>query len=216
MKECISRTELGRMFADAAQLIRNQNEILSQLDSQCGDGDHGTTMMRAMEVLEDAIGSSPIDRDLSETLRQAGWSVMGVDGGASSALLGSFITGMGDTELGGAVDCAALAKCLATGLQSVQKRTKARPGDKTMMDALVPAVETFGAAAASGKSISEAMNDAAAAAEAGAASTKSLVARHGRAKYLGEKTLGYADAGATSMALLFRGFSVALAAVKES
>jgi dihydroxyacetone kinase-like protein len=60
------------------------------------------------------------------------------------------------------------------------------------------------------------MNDAAAAAEAGAASTKSLVARHGRAKYLGEKTLGYADAGATSMALLFRGFSVALAAVKES
>ena len=216
MKECISRTEMGRMFAEAAQLIRDQNEVLSQLDSQCGDGDHGTTMMRAMEVLEESMGSSPVDRDLSETLRQAGWNVMGVDGGASSALLGSFIAGMGETELGGAVDCAALAKSLGTGLQSVQKRTKAVPGDKTMMDALVPAVEAFGAAAANGKSISEAMNDAAAAAEAGAASTKNLVARHGRAKYLGEKALGCPDAGATSMALLFRGFSVALAAVKES
>lgn len=216
MKECISRTELGRMFAEAAQLIRSQNEILSQLDSKCGDGDHGTTMMRAMEALENAIGASPTEQDLSETLRQAGWSVMGVDGGASSALLGSFITGMGETELGGAIDCPALAKSLGTGLQSVQKRTKAGPGDKTMMDALVPAVGVFGAAAATGKSISGAMNDAAAAAEAGAASTKDLVARYGRAKYLGEKTLGCPDAGATSMALLFRGFSVALAAVKES
>src|SRR5580692_6649260 len=101
MKECISRMEVVRMFAEAAQLIRSQNEILSQLDSKCGDGDHGTTMMRAMEVLENAIGSSPTEQDLSETLCQAGWSVMGVDGGASSALLGSFIAGMGETELGG-------------------------------------------------------------------------------------------------------------------
>jgi dihydroxyacetone kinase-like protein len=216
MKGCVSRTELGRMFAEATQLIRSQNEILSQLDSQCGDGDHGTTMMRVMEVLEGAIGSSSNERNLSETLRQAGWTVMNVDGGASSALLGSFIAGMGNTELGDEIDCAALAKSLETGLQSVQKQTKARPGDKTMMDALVPAVEAFGKAAASGKSISEAMNDAAVAAETGAASTSYLVARHGRAKYLGEKTLGCPDAGATSMALLFRGFSVALAAVKES
>jgi dihydroxyacetone kinase-like protein len=216
MKECVSRTELERMFAEAAQLIRSQNEILSQLDSQCGDGDHGTTMMRAMEILEGAIGPSPNERSLSETLHQAGWSVMGVDGGASSALLGSFISGMGDTELGGAADCAALAKSLEAGLQSVQKRTKARPGDKTMMDALVPAVEAFSAAAASGNSVSEAMNDAAAAAETGAESTRDLVARYGRAKYLGDKTLGCPDAGATSMALLFRGFSVALATTKES
>ena len=199
------------MFAEAAELIRSQNEVLSRLDSQCGDGDHGTTMMRAMEILEAATRSSARARSLSETLREAGWNVMGVDGGASSALLGSFIAGMGDTELGDAADCATMARSLQTGLQSVLRRTKARPGDKTMMDALVPAVEAFEAAAADGAAIGKAMNQAAAAAEAGAASTKNLVARHGRAKYLGEKTLGCADAGATSMALLFRGFGVALA-----
>jgi len=209
--DTVSSTELRKMFAEAAELIRSQNEVLSRLDSQCGDGDHGTTMMRAMEILEAATRSSARARSLSETLREAGWNVMGVDGGASSALLGSFIAGMGDTELGDAADCATMARSLQTGLQSVLRRTKARPGDKTMMDALVPAVEAFEAAAADGAAIGKAMNQAAAAAEAGAASTKNLVARHGRAKYLGEKTLGCADAGATSMALLFRGFGVALA-----
>jgi dihydroxyacetone kinase-like protein len=204
------------MFAEAAELIRSQNEVLSRLDSQCGDGDHGTTMMRVMETLEAATGSSASARNLSETLREAGWNVMGVDGGASSALLGSFISGMGDTELGDAADCATMARSLKTGLQSVLKRTKAKPGDKTMMDALVPAVEAFEAAAADGAAIGKAMNQAAAAAEAGAASTKNLVARHGRAKYLGEKTLGCADAGATSMALLFRGFGMALAKTEEN
>ncbi|HEX4030019.1 MAG TPA: dihydroxyacetone kinase subunit DhaL [Terracidiphilus sp.] len=204
------------MFAEAAELIRSQNEVLSRLDSQCGDGDHGTTMMRAMETLEAATGSSASARNLSETLREGGWNVMGVDGGASSALLGSFISGMGDTELGDAADCATMARSLKTGLQSVLKRTKAKPGDKTMMDALIPAVEAFEAAAADGAAIGKAMNQAAAAAEAGAASTKNLVARHGRAKYLGEKTLGCADAGATSMALLFRGFGVALAKTEEN
>jgi phosphoenolpyruvate---glycerone phosphotransferase subunit DhaL len=209
--DTVSSTELRKMFAEAAELIRSQNEVLSRLDSQCGDGDHGTTMMRAMEILEAATRSSARARSLSETLREAGWNVMGVDGGASSALLGSFIAGMGDTELGDAADCATMARSLQTGLQSVLRRTKARPGDKTMMGALVPAVEAFEAAAADGAAIGKAMNQAAAAAEAGAASTKNLVARHGRAKYLGEKTLGCADAGATSMALLFRGFGVALA-----
>jgi len=216
MMETVSRIELGKMFAEAAQLIRSQNETLSRLDSQCGDGDHGTTMMQAMEMLEKAT-ATPVDgRSLNETLREAGWNVMGVDGGASSALLGSFIAGMGDAELGATADCAAMARSLKAGLQSVLKRTKARPGDKTMMDALVPAVETFDAAAARGAGVGEAMEHAAAAAEAGATSTKNLIARHGRAKYLGDKTLGYADAGATSMALLFRGFSVALSNTQEN
>ena len=214
--DTVSSVELRKMFAEAAELVRSQNEVLSRLDSQCGDGDHGTTMMRAMEILEGATGSSANARSLSETLREAGWNVMGVDGGASSALLGSFIAGMGDTELGDAADCATMARSLESGLQSVQKRTKARPGDKTMMDALVPAVEAFEAAAANGDALGEAMKSAAAAAEAGAASTRNLVARHGRAKYLGEKTLGYADAGATSIALLFHGFSVALAKTEEN
>jgi phosphoenolpyruvate---glycerone phosphotransferase subunit DhaL len=202
------------MFAEAAKLIRERSELLSHLDSQCGDGDHGTTMMRAMEILENEIGPAN-EQSLSEMFRAAGWSVMGVDGGASSALLGSFVAGLGDATLAEAMDCAAMAASLEAGVQSVQKRTKARPGDKTMMDALVPAVEAFSASAANGKDLSGAMSDAAMAAEAGAESTKNLIARYGRARHLGEKTLGCPDAGATSIALLFRGFSLALAAEKE-
>ena len=202
------------MFAEAAKLIRDRSDYLSQLDSQCGDGDHGTTMMRAIEILENSIGPAS-ELSLSEMFREAGWSVMGVDGGASSALLGSFIAGMGEPELGEAIDCATMAASLRAGLNAVEKRTKARPGDKTMMDALVPAVESFSACAANHPGLSEAMSAAAAAAEAGAESTKNFVARYGRARHLGDKTLGCPDAGATSMALLFRGFSLALAAVKE-
>ncbi len=205
------------MFAEAAKLIRSQSEILSRLDSECGDGDHGTTMARAMEILESATGRpSSNAQSLGEILHEAGWNVMGTDGGASSALLGCLIAGMGDASLGNELDCASLAASLEAGLKAVEKRTKARPGDKTMMDALVPAVEAFGAAASAGRSISEAMNLAAAAAEAGVESTKTMVARYGRAKYLGDRTLGCADAGATSISLLFRGFSVALASTKKN
>ena len=211
-----SKAELGRMFAEAAKLIRSQSEVLSRLDSECGDGDHGTTMVRAMGILESATGPSSKAQSLSEMLHEAGWNVMGVDGGASSALLGSFIAGMGNASLGSELDCASLAASLEAGLNVVEKRTKARLGDKTMMDALVPAVAAFGAAAGAGRTIGEAMNDAAAAAEAGAESTKDMVARYGRARYLGDKTLGCPDPGATSISLLFRGFSVALAITKKN
>lgn len=211
----VTKAELGRMFAEAATLIRSQSEALSQLDSQCGDGDHGTTMTRAMEVLEGAVGS-PNEENLSEMFKQAGWNVMGVDGGASSALLGSFIAGMGDVSLGNEIDCVTMAASFEAGLKMVRSRTKATPGDKTMMDALVPAVEAFRAAAERGESVTEAASAASAAADAGAASTTNLVARYGRARYLGDKTLGFADPGATSIALLFRGFNVALAAGKEN
>src|SRR5579863_3583262 len=115
--DTVSSTELRKMFAEAAELIRSQNEVLSRLDSQCGDGDHGTTMMRAMEILEGAIGRSSKAHSLSEMFHEAGWSVMGVDGGASSALLGSFIGGMGDVALGEEIDCPVMAASLEAGLQ---------------------------------------------------------------------------------------------------
>jgi dihydroxyacetone kinase-like protein len=143
-------------------------------------------------------------------LKDAGWSVLSVDGGASSAILGTFIAGMGDAVMGHESDCAHLAVSFAAGLRAVEKQTKARPGDKTMMDALVPAVEAFATAANSGESIAHAMENASNAARKGAEATKGMIAKYGRARYLGEKTLGSADAGATSIALLFRGFSAAL------
>jgi len=214
MSDVICITEVRRMFTQAARLMREQQQLLSQLDCIGGDGDHGTTMVRAMDALEAALGAET-GAPLNARFKDAGWAVLGVDGGASSALLGTFIAGMGDADMGETTDCTRLATGFAAGLHAVQKQTKARPGDKTMMDALVPAVQAFAAAANSGETIAHAMEYASEAAHKGAEATRNLIAKYGRAKFLGEKTLGSPDAGATSIALMFLGFSVALMPEQE-
>lgn len=194
------------MFARAAACIRSEHQRLTELDSIGGDGDHGTTMLRAAEQMELCTDPSSTE-SLTGLLKAAGWRVLSVDGGASSSLLGTFFAGMGDVELAGdAMDCNDLAHSLEAGLRAVSRQTKARPGDKTMMDALTPAVAAAGAAAGAGKTIPNALEDAASAARLGAESTRDLVARYGRARSLGERTRGHPDAGATSIALIFRGF----------
>ena len=215
MRDSVCITELRKMFAEAARQIRREHENLSRLDSIGGDGDHGTTMLRAVERLEQSINVEG-DMTLNLRLKNAGWSVLGVDGGASSALLGTFIAGMGDEDLGYESDCEHLSASFAAGLRAVAKQTKAQAGDKTMMDALLPALEAFDAASAAGMGICLAMEKAATAARNGAESTRGMIARFGRAKFLGEKTRGSPDAGATSMALLFHGFSQALKEKAES
>ena len=108
------------------------------------------------------------------------------------------------------IDGAGLASALEAALASVRKQTKAQVGDKTMMDALVPAIQAVRAATDAGASPAEALAKAAAAAEAGAASTKDMRARFGRAKNLGDRSIGSPDPGATSMSLIFKGFAEAL------
>jgi dihydroxyacetone kinase-like protein len=215
MNDRIGITDLKRMFAEAGKQIRQEHESLSRLDSIGGDGDHGTAMLQAFDTLDEAAKAGS-GKSLSGWLKDAGWSVLGVGGGASTALLGTFIAGMGDAELGDECGCAQLAASLKAGLEALGRQTKAQPGDKTMMDALAPAVEAFADAAARGKPAATAMEEAAEAACRGAESTKAMIARYGRAKFLGEKTRGSADAGATSMALLFRGFSIGLMQAKEA
>jgi dihydroxyacetone kinase-like protein len=215
MSDIICISDLRRMFAEAAAHIRREQDVLSRLDCIGGDGDHGATMVRAMEMLESEINAEN-DKPLNVRLKDAGWSVLGVGGGASSALLGTFIAGMGDADLGVESDCKHLAASFGMGLRAVERQTKAHQGDKTVMDALVPAVQAIQTAADSGEPVARAMELAADAARAGAESTKDMIAKYGRAKFLGEKTRGSADAGATSIALLFEGFSAALAEHKET
>ena len=214
MTETIGKNELARMFAGAAARIRSEHERLSELDSISGDGDHGATMLRAMSRLEEATMPERAG-DLKTILREAGWSVLGVDGGASSSMLGVFFSGMSDAPIAYAsLDCAGLTDAFEAGLKAAAKQTRAVPGDKTMMDALIPAVQALRWAADRGGCITEALEAAATAARAGAESTKNLTAHYGRAKHLGEKTLGYQDPGATSIALIFEGFCTGLAASK--
>jgi dihydroxyacetone kinase-like protein len=202
----ITKDDFARMIAGAVASIRSQHALLSELDCATGDGDHGTTMLRAVDRLEKAFAAGGPE-DLKTCLQEAGWSVLGVDGGASSSLLGIFFGGMADApRCGGPTDTNDLAATFEAGLAALRKQTKAQPGDKTMMDAIIPAIAALRAAADAGKSVIEALHDAAGAANAGAEATRNVTARYGRAKFLGEKTRGHPDPGATSMRLMFEGF----------
>ncbi len=211
MTETTGIDDMGRMIRSAADLIRANRDDLSKLDSAIGDGDHGMTIARAMGIAEKVIEESE-KKELKGLLKDVGWGVMGVDGGATGPLLGSFLMGMGNgiDELE-TIDGPTLAAMFEAGLAGVRRQSKAQIGDKTLMDALIPAVDAFRQAADEGKSIKEALHDAAKAAEDGATSTKEFKARFGRAKNLGERTIGCQDPGATSMALIFQGFFEGLA-----
>jgi phosphoenolpyruvate---glycerone phosphotransferase subunit DhaL len=203
----LTRYEFSRMVAGAAARIREKHLQLSELDSIAGDGDHGATMLRVMDRLEQAFAHG-VATDFKTTFHQAGWNVLGADGGASSSLIGAFFLGMAESPSTGAssLGCADLAAAFEAGLASICRQTKAQPGDKTLMDALMPAVQTFAAAAQAAKSVEDALWEAARAAETGAAATKHQTARYGRSRLLGEKTKGSPDPGATSIALIFEGF----------
>jgi dihydroxyacetone kinase-like protein len=215
MSDKISTSDLARMLVEAARCLRERHEYLSQLDSVAGDGDHGTTMLRAAEQMEAAARDAALETP-GALLKESGWKVLGVDGGASSALLGTILTGMGEGASENYLDCAALAVVFESGLSALYLQSKARPGDKTMVDALAPAVAALQTAAENGASIPDALEQAAAAAQAGADSTRLLAARFGRARFAGDKTLGHTDAGAASIALLFHGFTQAFTAQPEN
>ena len=206
MTNAIGCTEMAAMLRGAAAEIRANHELLGKLDSVGGDGDHGTTMLRAMAKLEAAVDAAS-GSDLKSLLYDVGWAILGVDGGATGPLLGMFFMGMSEAAEGcDTLDAAALAAAFEAGVAGVRAQTKAQPGDKTMVDALVPAVMAAGCTAESGGDLLSVLRDAAAAAAAGAAATKDMQARFGRARNIKELSIGTPDAGATSVSFIFAGF----------
>ena len=202
----ITHEVLVRMLRGAVAEIRDNHEWLSRLDSVGGDGDHGTTMVRAMAKLEEALATS-VSGKMSTLLNDVGWAILGVDGGATGPLLGMFFVSMAAAVEGlDELDAEAFATALEAGLAGVRAQTKAEPGDKTLIDVLVPAVDALRAAASSGSELLEALYLAAEAAESGAKLTSTMQARFGRARNIKEQSIGTQDPGATSMSLLFRGF----------
>ncbi|MFH2133072.1 MAG: dihydroxyacetone kinase subunit DhaL [bacterium] len=207
MGSTIGYTELTSMFSAAIKKVRANIKELSALDAAIGDGDHGTTMSRAMNAVEKTIKESDSE-SLQSLLHNIGWGVMSIDGGCTGPLIGSLFMGMSDSLEGlSDLDCSSLVVMLEAGLSGVQVQSKAKIGDKTMMDSLIPAVEAARQACDSGKSIPEVLAESADVAEKGAASTKDFIARFGRARNLGDRTIGCQDPGATTISLLFRGFS---------
>jgi dihydroxyacetone kinase-like protein len=202
---------LAAMLGAAADRLKANQDLLTQLDSATGDGDHGTTMGRVADALLEAAGAGTAS-SVKELLDAAGWAVLCVDGGSASPLTGSFLSGMADGSPAAAnLNPQELASAFAAGLAKFRAQTPAQVGDKTMLDALAPAVDALQSAADQGLGPAAMMARAAEAAQNGAENTRSLQAKFGRARNLGPRSIGSVDPGAVSISLLFAGFSSALA-----
>ncbi len=211
MAETIGYEQFVQMIRGGLEAIRANHGELSRLDNALGDGDHGSAMLRAVEAAERAILQTT-DGGAVKLLQAVAWGVMGSAGGAPGPLFGSFFLGMSAAAGEGDMDAAAVAAMFKSGLAGLRKQTKAQPGEKTMIDALVPAVEALRASANASGNIAAALAGAAEAAVRGAESTRDMQARHGKARNMGERTIGHQDPGATSVSYLFQGFAEAVAA----
>ena len=197
---------------EARSAIAGRADYLTQLDAAIGDGDHGINMTRGFEAVAKAIAAQGSDTPPGRLLVLAGNTLVETVGGASGPLWGSLFRAAGGS-LGDAegFDGEALAGALDDGLGAVVALGAAAPGDKTMVDALDPATATLRARIADGASVAQAFAAAAEAGEAGAAATVPMQARKGRASYLGERSIGHQDPGATSAALIVRALHAAVA-----
>jgi phosphoenolpyruvate---glycerone phosphotransferase subunit DhaL len=191
-------------------VIKNQAE-LTELDSAIGDADHGINMARGMTAVVDKLGGHQ-PAHVNELFKTVAMTLVTSVGGASGPLYGTFFLRFAGaagpaTEL----DIEALAMALDAGLTGIMERGKAEPADKTMVDALSPAVDAMEAVIKSGDDLAAAVTAARDAAAAGRDATVPMVARKGRASYLGERSAGHMDPGATSMSLLFDALAEELA-----
>jgi dihydroxyacetone kinase-like protein len=193
-----------------AALVSEHKGHLTELDSAIGDADHGINMDRGMRAVLDKLDSTrPTTAD--ELCKLVGFTLVSSVGGASGPLYGTFFLRLG-TALGPASELSPedLAKGLRAGLDGLAARGKPELGDKTMYDALHPALNALEAALANQCSLDEAIADASSACHAGRDATTPLVARKGRASYLGERSAGHQDPGATSAALLLDAIATVL------
>ncbi len=194
------RSWMGRF----AELVAEHEKELTELDSAIGDADHGANMVRGTRAVVDAFAAHP-DDDIPALAKQAGMAMLSKVGGTSGPLYGtlfmSFGKALADVE---EVDAKAFAEALRAGLNALVLRGRTNLEDKTMVDALSPALNTLTERIHAGDEFAAALAAARRAAEQGRDDTVAMIARKGRASYLGERSVGHMDPGAASSALLVR------------
>jgi dihydroxyacetone kinase-like protein len=202
----ISIEQLTGWLLEFARLVTEHRDELTTLDAAIGDADHGTNMERGMSAVVLGLGGDTV----GALCKQAGMTLVSTVGGASGPLYGTFLLRFGSSA-GDATELSAaqFAAAMRAGLDGIVARGKAEREDKTMFDALAPAVEALEAGAVG--SLVEALRAAAEAADKGRDATVEMLARKGRASYLGERSVGHQDPGATSAALLVRAAATTLA-----
>lgn len=193
------------MLDHALKQIKAREDEFSKLDAVIGDGDHGTAIVTALSAINRIAGNGT---EFKAMLGDMGMGVMLEVSGSTSTLLGAFFLGMSDHASGTELDAAGVKAMFAGGLENVQQQTQAKRGDKTMMDALIPAVEAIQACPSD--DIKEILTAGAQAALKGAEDTVQMKANFGRARNYGERSIGFADSGATSWSCMFASFAEAL------
>lgn len=206
-------TEFTRAFLvdalkKALELIEEQFDELNKLDAATGDGDHGTAILSTMKA---AVGAAEQPASLTDALSNVAMEIMSATGGSTSSLNGAFYMGLSSGAKSDALSPAETVAMFEEGLAMLQSQTSAAVGDKTMMDAMIPAIEAMRAKidAEPSATLTDVFQSAADAAKEGADKTADYVAKFGRARNLGERSRGSKDAGATSLALIFRAFALA-------
>ena len=199
----ITMGQLIRWLQLFGDVVTENKAYLTDLDSAIGDADHGINMARGMAAVGSLIDTAEADA-IGPLFKKVGMTLVSSVGGASGPLYGTFFMKFGTAAATTDVlELPQLAASLRAGLDGIVARGKAELGDKTMVDAMSPALDALDAGIAAGDSVTTCLSAAATAAAAGRDATIPLVARKGRASYLGERSAGHQDPGATSTAYLF-------------
>ncbi|MEJ2766215.1 dihydroxyacetone kinase subunit DhaL [Photobacterium sp. MCCC 1A19761] len=197
----VTKQQIVRWLENAAAKFEQEKDFLTELDRQIGDADHGANMQRGFHKVMDKL-PDVADKDIGTIMKTTGMALLSTIGGASGPLYGTlFLRGAISTEAKEALDLAALTTMLSDGLKGIQQRGKAVAGDKTMVDTWLAILNTL--AQNQHAPLEEALKQALNASEQGMLSTIDMQARKGRASYLGERSIGHQDPGATSSHYLF-------------
>jgi len=209
----VDAATVRRWLEGSAAALHEQRDYLTQLDAAIGDADHGTNMDRGFSSVVAKLAELDGTEAPGRILVTAGSTLVSTVGGASGPLWGTALRRAGRVLGDGATfEGPALATALEAALDGVVELGAAQPGDKTMVDAFEPAVRTLKQELDAGKPTAEALASAHAAAEEGMQSTVPLQATKGRASYLGERSIGHQDPGATSTVVILRALELAVAA----
>ena len=208
--KAIEKEQILKWLAITADVLEQNKDYLTELDAAIGDADHGINMNRGFQKVKQKL-TSLSDRDIENILKTVSMTLISTIGGASGPLYGTFFLRASTATKGksqlNTQDTIAL---LQAGLNGVVQRGQAKLGDKTMVDTLAPAVNTFSEAISSGQDLVVGLQEALDAAERGMKNTIPLVAKKGRASYLGERSVGHQDPGATSSYLLLQSLLASL------
>ncbi|MBH2866895.1 dihydroxyacetone kinase ADP-binding subunit DhaL [Serratia marcescens] len=200
----LTKQQVVNWLMRCGEVFSRERDFLTRLDTEIGDADHGLNMNRGFNKVVEKL-PSVADKDIGFILKNTGMTLLSSVGGASGPLFGTFfIRAAQAANAKQSLDLAELQQMMQEGVEGVVMRGKAEPGDKTMCDVWWPVVDSLGQSAQQNLSVSEALQRAADSAERAVESTITMQARKGRASYLGERSIGHQDPGATSVMLMMK------------